>query len=349
MNLQRPLYAKLFFLGYCLIIAASLQAQHPDSSERDTSYIRSYANLITTRTYISQKYTLFTVNAPRPAKSLAYFPNTTLNFGIGATYRSFTLNLAYGFGFLNPESGKGKTRYLDLQSHIYGVKWRFDFFGQLYKGYYLTPKGLGSPTNFSYYLRPDLRVRDFGINGYYIFNHRRFSYRAAFVQNEWQRRSAGSFLAGGGVGYGQVLADSGFAPPALLNAYPQGQVSRVRHLEFGPGIGYAYSLVLGKHWFATGSATVSFDMAFNREREKDRYYNTISFMPNTLLRLGIGYNSPVWNVNFSWVSNQTNIRGIYDTWSYRINTGNYRFNVVKRFEPGPKLKRWLRKTVDRRQ
>lgn len=34
------------------------------------------------------------------------------------------------------------------------------------------------------------------LTGYYTFNHRRFSYPAAFTQSYIQRRSAGSWLAG---------------------------------------------------------------------------------------------------------------------------------------------------------
>lgn len=329
-------------LSVIVVSLGGLLVQAQDAElHYDSNYVTSYAKMITARAYFSQKYTLFTVKAPRSTRSLAYFPNTTLNFGIGATYNSFTLNLAYGFGFLNPGDEKGKTKYLDLQSHIYGTRWRFDFFGQLYKGYYLTPKGFEAATPVSYYLRPDLRVRDFGLSGYYIFNNRKFSYRAAFVQNEWQKKSAGSFLAGGGIGYGQVLADSGFVPSRLAANYRQGQVSRVRHLEFGPGVGYAYSLVLGRHWFATASATVSLNLSFNKETEPANTFQTVSVTPNSLLRAGIGYNSAVWNVNFSWVTNRTNIRGNYGSWEYYINTGNYRFNIVKRFHPGPKLKPWL--------
>lgn len=38
-----------------------------------------------------------------------------------------------------------------------------------------------------------------GFNLYYIFNHRKFSYPAAYAQSTVQRRSAGSWLAG--IGY----------------------------------------------------------------------------------------------------------------------------------------------------
>jgi hypothetical protein len=35
--------------------------------------------------------------------------------GIGATYKILTLNLAYGFGFLNPEKGKDRQNILTFK------------------------------------------------------------------------------------------------------------------------------------------------------------------------------------------------------------------------------------------
>ena len=45
----------------------------------------------------------------------------------------------------------------------------------------------------------NLALRQTGIEYTHIYNHRRFSARAAFEQSELQIRSAGSFLLGGGI------------------------------------------------------------------------------------------------------------------------------------------------------
>jgi hypothetical protein len=42
----------------------------------------------------------------------------------------------------------------------------------------------------------DLTLKVVNLAGYYTFNHRHFSFPAAFTQNYIQRRSAGSWLAG---------------------------------------------------------------------------------------------------------------------------------------------------------
>src|SRR5688572_28023745 len=110
---SRLLFALLVFFG----TAESVCAQ-----KFDTTYYVSYENQITSRFYFSKKYTSFKFRNTLENYTMTYRPNTTLNMGIGATYKWATLNLAYGFGFLNPDKGKGKTEYLDLQFHGYTRK-----------------------------------------------------------------------------------------------------------------------------------------------------------------------------------------------------------------------------------
>ena len=69
----------------------------------DSTYYQSYTNLLTSRFYFSKKSTSLKLRDREEDFNLTYRPNTTLNMGVGATYKGFTLNLAYGFGFLNPE------------------------------------------------------------------------------------------------------------------------------------------------------------------------------------------------------------------------------------------------------
>lgn len=106
-------------------------------AQYDSTYYVSYGHMITGRFYFSQKYTTFNFSNIDKDVTLDYKPNTTLNIGVGATYKWATLNLAYGFGFLNHDSDKGETKYLDLQLHCYGRKFALEGLGQFYTGFYL--------------------------------------------------------------------------------------------------------------------------------------------------------------------------------------------------------------------
>jgi hypothetical protein len=310
--------------------------------DTDTSYVKSYITEVTARLFLSQKYTGLRVPGTSTIPDFRYRPNTTLNLGIGATYRSLTLNLAYGFPGLNGDgSERGKTRYLDMQAHLYGRKLVIDFFGQFYKGYFLSPKDYisGFP---GYYIRPDVRINMVGGSAYYVFNHRKFSYRAGFIQNEWQSRSAGTFLLGGDVYYGVVNSDSLLIPPEIAHQFPHGQVKRFRFFNIGPGGGYAYTFVYKRNWFATGSLTVNIPIDFVKESTHSEDKNRISVSPNFMARLAVGYNSRRWVYSATVVNSMVTANGSFNEGIYRISTGNYRLTAARRFTLSRKTKKAIK-------
>lgn len=320
----------------------------PDgSSDFDSLYIKSFTELITARLYLSQKATSLVLKDNNESLRLNYEPNTSLNFGVGVTVKSFTLNLGYGFRLLNPEEGKGKTRYLDLQSHVYTRKLVIDFFGQFYKGMYLENTRLIKP-NYPdpYYVRPDIYEQIFGLSGLYVFNNKKFSYRSSLIQDERQLKSSGSFLAGGEGYYGLVNADSALVPSFISDSafVEMKGYERIGFLKAGPTVGYAYNLVIAKKFFVMASLTVNYGIGFNSayHPEKGR---TTDFQGDfgAFGRFAFGYNDDNWYLGMSMVYN--NITTSTDSRLLNADYGisNVRINFVKRFKPGPKLQPWFNK------
>lgn len=329
----------LFYLCGSLWADAQTQPQ----TENDPTYYVSYAQYITGRFYFSRKYTSFDLRSLDEGLSVRYRPNTTLNMGIGATYKWATLNLAYGFPFLNPTGNRGKTRYLDLQVHNYGRKIVVDLFGQFYRGFYLNDESLRKDDG-TYYQRPDMLVQMVGASALYLFNHRRFSYRASFLQNEWQKRSAGSLLVGWEIYVGRGKADSSFIPSALNNE-ANIYVDRVSFVETGPSIGYAYTFVFKKHFFVTGSTNVSLDYGKNLIYTDRGIEHSESFSPNSLARLFAGYNSAKWALSFTFVHQVARVSSNRDALATSLNTGNLRFNTVYRFVPNGRTRKMLKEVI----
>lgn len=308
----------------------------------DSSFYETYPRHITGRFFFSKKYTGFTLQAPQGVKSLRYKPNRSFSAGAGATYGALTLNLAFDLGFLNPsKTEKGKTTSIDLQSHIYTRQWVVDLYGQFYKGYYLSPLGYAAADANSFYTRRDIKVNLLGASVYRLLNDKEFSYRASFLQNEWQKQSAGSFLIGGEIYTGAIKADSALVPAVLANNYQQKGITKTSFIEFGPGVGYAYTYVYQKNFFATGSITVNADVSFVKEFSATGTEKKTSISPNAVLRAVVGYNSNDWGFAISWVNNSTNLRGYSSDDAYLIRTGNFRVTFAKRFKPGRKLKKRL--------
>lgn len=329
---------KTLFPVIGLLFLNALQTNAQSNRGNDTTYYIFFPGSITGRLFSSQKYTQFTLKN-KNAPELQYKPNTTFNLGVGATYHNFTINLAYGFGFLNHDQQKGNTKYLDLQGHFYLPNWVTDFEGQLYKGYHLAKGFIADPGK--YYYRGDMHVTLFGISQYYIFNSKRFSYRASFLQNEWQKKSAGTFLAGAEVYYGNVKADSSLIPQRLQEKYPQRDVNNINYFSIGPGIGYAYTLVVFHHIFFTGSLTGALNLSFANEHLQNNSTCYFSVNPVTRFRVAAGYNGRNWNVGANWIADDLPFSGVADQSRYQFSTGNYRIIIAKRFSSGPHLRKHL--------
>ncbi len=99
-----------------------------------------------------------------------------------------------------------------------------------------------------------LRMNIVNVAAYYSFNHRRFSFPAALYQNYYQRRSAGSWLAGASFQGGSIKTTD-----ELKERSPQAPEVHLTFANVALGGGYGYNLVLGQHsqWLLHLSAVPS--------------------------------------------------------------------------------------------
>lgn len=323
-----------------MVSVFTAMGQMKASSPHDTTYYVTYSNLLTTRLYGSRKYTDILVRDHKGPNKFRYLSNTPNNLGIGATYGILTLNLGANIGLSKPNiEAKGKTKYLDLQAHAHARKFNVDLIGEFYKGFYLPPFDKAATNGDNWYKRPDIRVTNLGIAAYKIFNWERFSFRAAMLQNERQKKSAGSLLAGAEIYYGQTKGDSSLIPSVLQNEFTQYGVNKLRYFSIGPGIGYAYTLVVAKHFYVLGSATASVPLTFNQERSFGSKESQTSVQPNLSYKAAIGYNQERWSINALWINNSLRTKGTLGRYEY--NTGNIRANLVYRFNSPSYVKRKL--------
>lgn len=324
----------LFFSSISFSFSNGAYAQEPT----DSVYYVGFPDKITSRFYFSRKYT--SVHLKSKVYDFTYIPNTTLNMGVGASYEGITLNLAYGFGFLNPDIGRGDSKYLDLQAHMYPRNFVIDIFGQFHKGFYIPMPEQLSITGDKYLTFPDMRTQKIGASVQYVFNPEKFSFQAAFLQTEWQRRSGSTFLLGFEMYGGQAENELGIVPSILLTTNDD-KFDRIRFFEFGPNVGYAATLVVKKHFFLTGSLSSNLALGYTTLNKLGSNVTAWGVNPNLFARIFAGYNSEKWSVNANYVLNTVNLPSL-DEVNSSFTTGNYRLNFVYRFLPGPKLKRYLR-------
>ncbi len=213
-------------------------------------------------------------------------------------------------------------------------------FGQFYHGFFLNPRGYASSNDELFYLRPDLKIIELGASYQHVFNNKRFSTRAAQLQNEWQKKSAGSFLLGGELYFGKVTADSSVYP-SVIQTDPLPVVDQMNFYEIGPGIGYGYSLVIARHFFITAILSVNANYTVTTYDGPGTAKSISGFTPNSMVRAFTGYNSNRTAVALSFINSRVSLSSDKSR-NVAISTGNLRINYIHRFIPGPKTLRFLK-------
>lgn len=111
-------------------------------------------------------------------------------------------------------------------------------------------------------LPSNMTIKTLIFDGFYIFNHKKFSYAAAYNQKTIQARSAGSPIAGV-MGY---YADFKYNDPRNAELiYWMDGIGRLRQYQLAVGAGYAYNFVPAKGWLISAMAMPMLTMV-NRTR-----------------------------------------------------------------------------------
>lgn len=247
-----------FLLGFSLLVQAKSLRWILDA-RKDSNYIETYYKDLIIRLYSGEKSHSLELSDLHEPYRLRYRPNGYFNMGAGVNFRSFGLSLATKIPvFQNSEVKHGETKRFGIQSYIYSSKFAVDVLASFVDGYYLNGSADHLPgySNGIDYQRPDMSSANLGLSINYIFNHSRFSYRAAFTDTERQKRSAGSMIAGGSIFSYQTRADSAFVPRGISDNYflKSRDISKSGVLAFNANLGYAYSLV----FLRKGIFTVSY-------------------------------------------------------------------------------------------
>ena len=174
-----------------------------------------------------------TVNGFYSEADLKTSHKTTMS--IGASYRGISAAVA-----INPAKMKGLYKDYEFNLNYYSSRLSLDF------SYQRSETLAGDFTGD----RGDLRLESgeallkvLNIAGYYTFNHRRFSYPAAFTQSYIQRRSAGSLLAGISYQGGSIKTTDD-----LKARNPNAPDVRIYIGHVGIGGGYGYNWVPSRKW-----------------------------------------------------------------------------------------------------
>ena len=154
-------------------------------------------------------------------------------------------------------------------------------------------------------------------NLYYIFNHNRFSYPAAFSQSTIQKVSCGSWLAG--IGYTKqsldldhdklkrVVEDNVGVENLRIDSALM--FNSVKYYDLNASVGYAYNWVFAKNWLfcSSLSAALAYKKSTGNVGSDDESGFTFkNFNIDGIGRFGLVYNNMRWYTGASVILHSYN-------------------------------------------
>ncbi|MBQ8442835.1 MAG: DUF4421 domain-containing protein [Bacteroides sp.] len=223
-------------------------------------------------------------------------------FGWRWIFLGYTFDIEDLFGG-NKNKPKKKEMSLNIYSSKFGVdlyyrKTGSDFKLRSYEGF--EP----NHTDFKNLHFDGLESSIRGLNAYWIFNHKKFSYPAAYSQSTNQRRSAGSFMAGFSYSQHRISFDYGKLPAAILDRLsPSLQFNHIKYSDYSLGFGYGYNWVFAKNWVSNLSLLPG--IGYKKSKIDDNDFKNESWIKDInfdlITRAGVVYNNAKYFVGASIV------------------------------------------------
>ena len=218
----------------------------------DTNYVVRPGGQLTLKVRMNQTGNTFhakgTVNNVYSKADLSTSHKTT--FSLAAIYRGIGVGVA-----INPDKWKGIYKDYEFNLNYYSSSISLDLSYQRSES--LSGDIVGDRGD-QCLESGDVTMKVLNLAAYYTFNHRHFSFPAAFTQSYIQRRSTGSWLAGISYQGGSIKTTD-----ELKARNPDAPDVRIYVGHVGIGGGYGYNWVLGKKWLLHISLLPTF-VVYNR-------------------------------------------------------------------------------------
>ena len=128
-----------------------------------------------------------------------------------------------------------------------------------------------------------------GLTAYYFFNNRRYAQAAAYCYSKYQKRSAGSWLAGISLQHFDVRFDvDQLNDEARVYIPTQADAPRILYNDYCLLVGYAHNWVLGRKWLLNVTLTPYIGYRYNHFHSDDGMASALSL--NLRGRIGAVYN-----------------------------------------------------------
>ena len=281
-------------------------------SDFDTLYIspNRYNYALMATHFSNFEYYSVTSEFPQPQK-LSFSPNPHNKIGLYFGWRWIFLGWSVDIDDIYRKTNR-KNKGTEFDLSLYSSKLGVDIFyrrtGKNYKIHKIRGFYDEIPSDYSEDFS-GLKVDIKGLNLYYIFNNRKFSYPAAFSQSTNQRRNAGTFIAGFSISKHNLDFDYQQLPAYIQERMNPGmKVNKIKYTNANISFGYAYNWVFARNCLACLSLTPAIAYKASdvdaETQEGKAWYS--KFNLDFLLRAGVVYNNGKYFVGTSFVGKNYN-------------------------------------------
>ena len=319
-------YQKPFFKR----IINSLYGFVKEFSHVDTNYVEPQHYNYTLMLQNTNTYEMYRISS-KGGNIITFAPQPSVKLGPYAGWR--WIFLGYTLDLTHIGHDNNKTEFdVSLYSSQIGIDLFYRKTGNNYK---IRSLHLSDDVNSSMMKNTDyngLKVSIKGFNLYYIFNHNKFSYPAAFSQSTVQRRSCGSPMVGIGYSKHTLSIDwnklydlvSNKLGDDIADKYMDKSLTfgKIKYTDISVSGGYAYNWVFAHNWLFASSLSVALG-----------YKNTIGELDHDNFSLrdfsirnfnidGVGRFGIVWN-NTKWYFGASTILHSYNYSKKQFSTNNF--------------------------
>ena len=307
-------------------------------AQLDTNYVKSYKDQLTARAYTMSEAISLEVDPLSVGPNLVYRPNSKQRYGVAGFYKWLGLGIAIQSPFpASKENIYGTSKSIDLRINAYGSWINAELAYANYKGFYLenTPKIIaGSLSNDPYYYRGDLQIESISGIVYFVPNYKKHSFKAAYIQNEYQLKSSGSLIIAPGVQINRIDADNILLPndySGRYNVYEEDKLVRGKFNVVGVFVGYSYTLVFLERFYVNAALLPGAFMQYYNYHTEERHYEKNNAYFLWTIRFAAGYNGKRWFAGMGGMSGFNNSLFPIKTSAYALSLEQFRIWIGTRF------------------
>lgn len=330
MHLVRIMYIAMFMLFFCLVIKAKgdsiivnkdacmydtltrsenkvkkklffLLRFAEKALEVDSNYIEKEKYNITLKTQSDWRFKLIWLRGSDKDgghQSLYFYPHSQVTIGPYVSYSILALGWTIDIG--SKLTTGNSNLYLSLYAPMVGIDYYYEndvngYRFQKLKGFSEEIKDQCKGLSF-----PGLSSDMTYIHAYYIFNHRHFSYPAAYSHSTVQRRTSGGFILG--YSYSKQLIDFDYEQLPAPFHDSNGEVmindalkvKEIRYINHSLSLGYSFNWVFARNFLfnITLSPSIGYNFTRGEKPTSDKLYRLSNINFDSVGKLAF-----VWNTN----------------------------------------------------